>query len=462
VKIGRENLDPPAVSRNLPLTAGLRHEEVMSEIEILKAPDLIASAVDDIGIDVFKPRPIRATTFTGKVKATVKQVARAFKEQYHEALIALDLQKRLDDRQKAIAGLAESLTVEPVKDSDVISVRLRMSDPTLARVVEDKLIKIYLARRIEVRRTPGVQEFLEALVRERQRKLVSAEVQKDEWKRKSGITSLPEQESLLLKQFRELSASEANTAGEMSALAKQIETSQQLLVSTPEYQHSVEQQTPNPAKQSVEEKLIALKLQRSQGLQKYTPESGVIIALDQSIRRLNELLRQEKPMQVGSLTLQINPNRMAVEQKLHQDTVRLEGLRAMHKKQQDDLIGLSAELVTLNSAEAKWTDIERNRRVAEEDYNTAAKRKFDSDISSQLDKDRVSNVSLAHGPSASVEPVYPRKLLVMAISFAVSITLGVGLALLLNYFDDRVIGPDQVEVATQIPHLGTLHGSQPA
>lgn len=460
VKIGRENLDPPAVSRNMPLTTGLRPEEVVSEIEILRSPEVISQVVDEIGTDAFRPHRVASTSFMGSVREAVRSVARWTKTQYQEVLISLNLKKRLDERQKAIKGLMDSLSAGPVKDSDVILVSLRTPDPALGRRILDRLIHLYLSRRIDVRNTPGVQEFLSDLAKKREQKLTLAEAQKEAWKKRFGIVSSPDQKSLLLKQIRELSGSRSATQGEMEGLAKEIETSRHLMATTSEFQRSSQQETPNPAMQSVEEKLIALKLQRTQALSKYRPESDTIRSLSQEIDRLNDLLAQEKTTQVGSVTSQLNPNRVAVEQRLQSDTIRLEGLRAMRLQQDSELTRLQNELNAIDAADVELSDIERTRQVAEQDYANVVKRKFDSDISTELDRERVSNVSIARSPSSSLQPVYPPKMTIMAISIAAGLLLGIALALFLNYMDDSARTSGQVELAAQVPYLGSLESGE--
>jgi succinoglycan biosynthesis transport protein ExoP len=181
-----------------------------------------------------------------------------------------------------------------------------------------------------------------------------------------------------------------------------------------------------------------------------------VVSIDQEIAHLNELLAGEKATQIGSVTSQLNPNRIAVEQQLHQATIRLEGLRATKSQQDIEIARLNSELLNIDQAAVRLSDIERKRSLAEQDYLTVAKRKFDADISSELDRDRVSNVSIAALPSASLEPAYPRKLVIMAISLAAGLIFGISLALLLNYLNDRTISPEQVELATGMPCLGVL------
>jgi len=145
VKLGRENLDPPATSRNTPLATGLRREDLMSEVQILRSPVLIRRLVDDIGPEAFQPRITRPAGFVQTVKYHAKTTARWAKRQWKDFLIALDLQKRLPERDAAVQDLIERLTVEPRKESDVLALRLRIPDPALGTQILDRLLNLYMS-----------------------------------------------------------------------------------------------------------------------------------------------------------------------------------------------------------------------------------------------------------------------------------------------------------------------------
>lgn len=456
VKLGRENLDPPAVSRNVPLTAGLRREEVVSEIAILKSPGLISDVVDEIGVDAFRPVRIPPASFFGRAKFELKKMARSIKEGYHEALYALDLKKRLNERDTIISGLMDGLSVEPLKDSDVISVKLRTPDPTLGRKIETSMIAQYLQRRIAVRRTEGVQEFLNGMAKQRETDLVRAESQKQGWKRRMGLYSTPEQKALLLKQIRELSGTYSQTRAEIESLGHELEASKKALANTPEYMRASEQRTPNPLVQSFKEKLLNLESERTKLMTKYTPDSQIMRDLDDQIKQFRTLIDKEESTQVGAVTSQVNPTRQMLEQRVHQNTIRLEGLQANLQVQHDELSALQNQLTSIDNADGKLADLERARTVAEQDYLTIVRRKLDTDVSEKLDKDRISNVSVLMAPTSTLQPVYPKKLLVFGVSLAAGLLLGIGLALLLNLLNDRVETTRDVEVATGMPCLGSI------
>lgn len=308
VKIGRENTDPPAVVRNTNIfTSGLRREEVTSEIEFLKSPDLIGQVIQKIGVDAFKPVRKKPDSFFGAIKFYAKAVARFAKEQYKEALIALNLQKRLTDDEGALEEVSHSLTVTNPKDTDVISLTLRMASPELSQRVINELIGLYMDRRIQVRHSKGVDTFLQEATEKTRTELAQAEKNREMWKRMANLSSPKEQKTALLGQIREVSSEHESTRREIASYTQQLAENQRLLANTAQTTRSGEQSTPNPVLESLKEKLTTLQAQRADLLSKYTEGSKSVGNIDLEISRIQDLIRKEAPLRLGSVTTQVNP-----------------------------------------------------------------------------------------------------------------------------------------------------------
>jgi uncharacterized protein involved in exopolysaccharide biosynthesis len=94
--------------------------------------------------------------------------------------------------------------------------------------------------------------------------------------------------------------------------------------------------------------------------------------------------------------------------------------------------------------------------MAEESYLGYAKRVEEGRISDELDRRRVANVSLLSPPVASIEPVAPRKLLIMVLSLPVGLLLGVALALFAEYLGQAVSTPRDLAGIEGVAYLGTV------
>ena len=115
---------------------------------------------------------------------------------------------------------------------------------------------------------------------------------------------------------------------------------------------------------------------------------------------------------------------------------------------------LQTELLAIEEADTVLATLERERIIAEQNYLEANKRRADATIESQLDLSRISNVSIAMPPVATVEPVYPRKLLIMALSLVLGLVLGVVAAVVLEWTSDTLHDAEQIEAATSLVYLG--------
>jgi len=463
VKMGRENVDPPPTARNTNVfSGGLRHEEVMSEMEFMRSPDLIRAIVHDIGVDVFKPHQVIPGDFLGKAKFYTKTGIRWAKEQYKEALITLNLEKRLTDEEKASLEVEKSLMVVYQKDSDVIDLTLRLADPALARDILSKLLDYYTRRRIEVKRTTGTGEFLSTQSRRLLERLDSLEAVKHEWKQTRNLSSAQDQRLLLLRQIRDVIAEHDGTLREASAVERQLEATRQLLAQTPEQLRSSHQETPDPSAEALKQRLTILESERAHLLTKYDASAAQVQVVEEEIGRVKNLVRMANATAVASVTYQVNPLYQELERKLQDNNIALQGLHSRANLQEKQLAGLQAEIRDIDAADSRLQSMERESKIAEAEYMALVERKQQADIDTQLDRNRISNVSILTPPTSGFEPVYPRKLLLMGLAIAIGLVLGVGLSLLLNYMDEHIHDSESAEAILQTPCLGQIEPAKPA
>jgi capsular polysaccharide biosynthesis protein len=57
----------------------------------------------------------------------------------------------------------------------------------------------------------------------------------------------------------------------------------------------------------------------------------------------------------------------------------------------------------------------------------------------------------------SLEPVYPRKLLLLGVALGLGLVMGIALALLLEYMDDKIRKPQDIAALGNLRVLGTFH-----
>ena len=114
------------------------------------------------------------------------------------------------------------------------------------------------------------------------------------------------------------------------------------------------------------------------------------------------------------------------------------------------------ELASLASQEVELQTLDREVQLAEKDYQQYRDSLQRARISSALDLDKVSNVSIVQPATLPMDPVKPNKLLNLCLGVFLALFAGLSFAFAFDYFDDSVHTPQQVERWVGVPVLVTV------
>lgn len=425
VKLGRENIEvPPTVEKGSVFSTGVRPEEINSEIQMLSSHSLIEATVDTIGYTAYKFEPAPPKTFLQSLKFYLKKGARWGKALVQSALIGVGLKKKLTEREKVIMGVENGLSVEREKDSDVISIRLRLPNPGLAVRTVETLLQLYLDRHIEVHRDANIREFFDNQVDNYKQQLSSIEKAKERVRSQWDLSSVEEQRKLMLKRLHEIYGQIDENEREKVLLQKQ-QLAMGLKPGAPlKGGNRSEMIAPDASVEIIKERMAELRMERVKLNRRYEPDSPPIKKLDAEVAGLIHML-----MQGVDATIQLL-RRQAIE--------------------------IEQQLKRLNEGEDQLEVVERERTLAKQNYFAYAKRREETRVSEELDLRRVSNISVLSLPTSSLEPVYPRRLLIVGIAFPIGLLLGIGFALLLEYRNDKIRTQRDLLTIDGLPYLGTF------
>lgn len=433
VKLGRENVDGPlTAARGVVTTMGVREEEVNSNISLLSSRSLVQDVVDEIGEGAFDvPLPLPRTPLQA-VKYQIKTAVRWGKRQYQEALIALQLEKRLSSREKAVTYCHQNLSVERTKSSDVIVVRLWLPDPQLATRFLETLVERYLERHVRARAADVPEEFFAEQVRGYQLRLEELDEQLVALRDQSQLASIERQRELLLSR--------------MHAVYEQLDESQNEL----ELLHKSETVRTASAEPSVDTTPAADKSPADSA--KVIPSTLVAILRDRIVALHLEKSRLTTVEGDDALRVQV------LNEELQRCETKLERILLARIAQfRERITAFEKRLAELNDGERQVDELTRERDVAERNYVTYTGRMEDSRISRELDRDRVANVAVLTPPVASAQPVFPKKKTVALVSIAAGLLLGIGAALAVDYFDDTVYSHRDLAAIEGWTVLGQVH-----
>ena len=457
VKIGRENADTPTtVQRGFVASQGVRVSDTNSEVEMLSSRALVEAAVDRLGPDAFKSVLLAPQTWTGYPKYIVKKAARAVKQMYKEFLILADLQKRLTPREEAILHVSDGVKVEPVRDSDILVLKVRTPSPKLSVEISEVLLDAYMQRRADARRMPAGSEFFAARMAGAVDHLTKAKHARAAVRARWELNSATEQRTQYLTQLSRIQSEITSNEAEVGKLNSQRELMLSRSHTLPDLVRKEQVDESNPSIQSIKERVTSLKMERAKLASRYQPDSEVMRKVDSEIADLGAALRAEPATILNTVTAEQNPSKRQFDVDIEDDAVQIAGLERRNQVLRGSQAALSTRLKDLNVGMDALAEADREYALAEQDYLNYAKLLETGRMSEALDLQRVTNVAVVAAPETPIGPVAPRKLFIMGIAMAVSLLLGLAVAALVETTEDRVFDERGVSEIEDVNYLGTV------
>ena len=432
VKLGRENVELPAtVEKGGLLSTGVRKEDINSEIQLINSRPLIEATVDAIGLDAFNLQPPPPRTWFERAKAQVREIVRVARNQIKDWLIQLNLRPDLTEREEAVLLVQNTLTVERMKDSDVISVAVRLPSDVLAMQVVDTLVGLYMNRRVELRRDQGISAFFDEQLGSLRSQLEVLDASKLRMRGERNISAVNEERALQLARLQILNAEISADERELRVLSPALfapaaprvgtDTPALATVVAPTARESL---SSLPNLEQLRGKATELRLRRTELLQKYTPGAEQVQQTETELLQIETTLRQ-------GFTLQLVERRAAARR-------------------------IEQRMQVLNVGEVGLEVIERDRTVVSQNYQSYAKRREETRVSEALDLKRVSNIAVLARADKPIEPVSPRKLLIIGLALPFGLLAGFGIALFMEYMNQTIRDVRDLSVADRRLYLGPL------
>jgi len=459
IKLGRENIStsavPPTSSQQV-ITAGLRKEDIISEIEILSNRFIIEKVVNFLGTDFLFPKPVKPETFFKIIKYELKQAIFKIKDFIYEILYILDLKKKLSPFEMVVTGIQKSLSAKQISDSDVIEVQLKWSNPDIAKEIVSTLIDSYLVKHLEAHKTSGAYEFLEKQVDIMGGELGGLEDRLQRLKERQGITSYEGQIKLLLENITLFNTSLKNTQTEITETITKVSELKNQLSLQPETIQLTKEINRNPLIDPLKTKLLELELEKNKLEKKYTDDSRPVISITQEIKKVKARLEEEATNVGGAMTTGVNTTFKETQKELLLQEVYLRALNEKKKMLEEHIKSYTNDLERLNKSDVELKRLNRQMQIQEENYQLYRKKLEEARISEVQDRERMVNVRVIEPANSSFSPVRPKKLLIIGMGMVLSLFFGIGLAFVSEYLDHSVKSAEDVKKYLNLPLLGSI------
>ena len=354
--------------------------------------------------------------------------------------------------------IKKSISAEPIRDSDVILVKVQGPTPEAASNIANLVAEVIKERSASVKReqASSTRKFIEAQLPSVEATLNTAEEAIKNFKSQNQVVSLSDEGKEILsrateadKQMIAASTERQSIEGRLTAIYDQLKAQGALTESS--LPLSAGSMADSLRSNLLNLQMEIIKLQ----VKGYAPDHPQIKNLNAQIDNVKSRLLEElqkttqknrlSPMpQIQSLLDQIPP----LEIQMATASAREAALKAI-LSQYD--FGLSK----LPNKELQLARLLRAKEVGESVYRLLLVKHEEAKIT---EAGKIGNVRVIDRAQPPQFPIKPRKALNLAIGLVVGLTLGVGLSFFLDSMDNSVKTVEDIEHSFELPVLGLIPG----
>jgi polysaccharide biosynthesis transport protein len=330
-----------------------------------------------------------------------------------------------------VEAFLKDVTVEPIRNTRLVEIGVEDSDPKLAAELANTLAATYVHQNLELKFAAArdALTWLTAQAQDLKSKVNESELALQKYREQSGLVQVEEKQGLTARKLAEFNSTY------IDAKAKRLEMEARLTeLRKASQQREALESSPivinNPVIQRIKGQLVELEVQKSKLLKTFREKHPEVVKIQSQIDEVNQKLREE----VDRLALSMESEYSALKAR---ENAMLQAVNQYRDESQN-----------LARKEIQFGVLKRDADSNQQLYDALLKRLKETGLSQGLDTNNVRIVEPAVPP---VDPIRPRKLMNLLVGVVLGAGMGVMLAFFVEYMDDTVRTPEQVERVVAVP-----------
>ena len=427
VKIGREHMYSGEVGDHAPKMAFDLGALIGPEIEILMSRDLSLKVLETLGVRIIYPE------------------------------ILMNDSSTISTLEAALSQFQRGLSVMRSGKSNVIKVTFEHHDPQVAARAINLLSEFWKEKHLEIFSNPQTS-FLEEQVGIFQNTLEQSVDRLQRFKREHELSSIVDQRKLLLEQRKDLDSRSKSYEDQIQGTGSKISALKRQLNRIPQYiPISTVKENNDQMLDSMRRDLLALRRKEQQFVGKYHEDSRMIIDVREEISLIQTYIQeQETQLKDDEVSTVRNP----VYQDLQLDLLNAESeLTSLVSKGGvilEQLKGLDDKISRLNRLEKQFDALQREVAKDQENVKMYVGKLEMANISKEMDRRQLANVSVIQSASIPTGPIKPRKSLTLYLGMAFGLLSAMAWAFVADFFKGGYTRPEQASHEQGIPVLASI------
>lgn len=422
IRYGREYTQPNLSGDPAPLKVGLS-DIVNSEIAILSSRDLKEKALSTLGLSSVYPN------LASKANSKTEN--------------SMDI---------AISLFEKQLIVQAVRSANLIRVSFRNSNPQIAAAVVNELVNSYQEKRLEILHDSKPILILENKVAEYRDKLRDSESRWSTFRQDHQIFGLYDQRNLLLLERMKVDATSQATQTQVKELGQRLSTLESQIKTITAFVPLSEEKDGTT---SVEFLLLTLQQKEQELLGKYTESNAQVASVRNQIQLTKEFLDIQKRKKGGGPKGTVSEFYKGLQKDIIITKADLNSLMVRSEDLQQQLLRLNDQMQSFDRHEKTFKDLRRDLTVNETNFQLYVKKLDELRISADMDKQKMTSVSVIENAAAPIEPISPKMELLYFVFLAALAggAIGLGLAFLLERIREGFHSSQKAQESLGLPVL---------
>lgn len=345
----------------------------------------------------------------------------------------------------------QTLDASPMLDTMILAIRVRSPSQDVAKAAADivaaEFIKYY--NELNYGGVARSKRFIEKQLPKAEANLRQIREKLRQFKEESGAVMLRDQTAALVGESTQLHASlSQHSMAVQQARAKLASIEQQMKSHPNNLRVTAETVGKNPVWQGLQSELAQREADLQRMLRSRTPEHPEVQAINRQLAEIQRKMNEVGTDITSSITRATDPSYDLVTQSYISTLVELSAESAATSVAQGILADLKKKLETLPAKEMELARLELDEQSATNTYSLLRQKLDEASIRGQ-EAENVSSIQVVD--TAKTGPADARKNMKLILAFILSPVFCAGMALLLNYLDNSIRTPAEVEELLKLP-----------
>ncbi|MFH0920002.1 MAG: polysaccharide biosynthesis tyrosine autokinase [Fibrobacterota bacterium] len=351
----------------------------------------------------------------------------------------------------SVVALSGSITAKRIEQTNILSVISKSPDPELAARIANTLADVFITFNSEINRKDisDAISYIERQIEKTGKELKEKEELLKNFQQTHRIVESTEESSPEMQKLTELETALQATVIQIVENKERMVEIQKLL-----QREKVYVEESYTFDNTLESKLVQLNMEMANALAEYGPEHRRVKFIKENIKQLTDMAKKSKEgaMKTSS-TKSLNQNRIQLFTEYNDRMVEDKALTAKKTAYENVLKDITRQVFKVPEVQLEYRRIKREKENIEAVYQLLQTKYQEQRIRYELQSADIVLLETAAVPRTPIQQGARFGLLLMLF---IGLAVGIGLAYLVEFFDQTIKSPQAVEEELGLPILGII------